>query len=101
MRFQQKTISGLFDGEKNFTIPVCQMAYSWEEKQWRYFYLDLKEQTQYNSEYFYGNILLQTIKKDHKYNIIDGQQRLTSITIFLRSLFNIFKERNLGEKINI
>lgn len=101
MRFQQKTISGLFDGEKNFTIPVYQRAYSWEEKQWRDFYLDLKEQTQYNSEYFYGNILLQTIKKDHKYNIIDGQQRLTSITIFLRSLFNIFKERNLGEKINI
>lgn len=101
MRFQQKTISGLFDGEKNFTIPVYQRAYSWEEKQWRDFYLDLKEQTRYNSEYFYGNILLQTIKKDHKYNIIDGQQRLTSITIFLRSLFNIFKERNLGEKINI
>lgn len=45
MRFQQKTISGLFDGEKIFTIPVCQMAYSWEEKQWRDFYLDLKEQT--------------------------------------------------------
>lgn len=101
MRFQQKTISGLFDGEKNFTIPVYQRAYSWEEKQWRDFYLDLKEQTRYNSEYFYGNILLQTIKKDHKYNIIDGQQRLTSITIFLRSLFNIFKERNLEEKINI
>lgn len=45
MRFQQKTISGLFDGEKNFTIPVYQRAYSWEEKQWRDFYLDLKEQT--------------------------------------------------------
>lgn len=44
MRFQQKTISGLFDGEKIFTIPFYQRAYSWEEKQWRDFYLDLKEQ---------------------------------------------------------
>ena len=45
MRFQQKIISGLFDGEKIFTIPVYQRAYLWKEKQLRDFYLDLKEQT--------------------------------------------------------
>ena len=72
---------------------VC--VYSWEEKQLKTFIEDLLEHKSLKNSnaYCYGNILLETIKKDREYEIIDGQQRLTTLSIFLRSLFNVMSER--------
>lgn len=94
MDFYRKTTLGLFDSsQKSFSIPVYQRAYSWEKDQWNDFLNDLLEQIEGNNNYFYGNILLETIKKDVKYEIIDGQQRITTLTIFIRSILNVLQER--------
>lgn len=86
MQFKQETILSLFDSsQKSYIIPVYQRAYSWEEEQWNAFIEDLVEQTEGENSYFYGNILLEIIKKGKEYEIIDGQQRLTTLTIFMRS----------------
>lgn len=58
---------------------------------------DLLEQIESESNYFYGNILLETIEKDKKYEVIDGQQRLTTLSIFIRSLINVLREKNVKE----
>lgn len=94
MDFYRKTTLGLFDSsQKSFSIPVYQRAYSWEKDQWNDFLNDLLEQIEGNNNYFYGNFLLETIKKDVKYEIIDGQQRITTLTIFIRSILNVLQER--------
>lgn len=94
MNFYNKTVLGLFDSsQKHFIIPVYQRAYSWEKEQWKAFLDDLKEQIEGENNYFYGNILLETIQKDVKYEVIDGQQRLTTLSIFIRSLLNVLQER--------
>lgn len=94
MDFYRKTTLGLFDSsQKSFEIPVYQRAYSWEKEQWQTFLNDLLEQIEGENNYFYGNILLETVKKDVKYEIIDGQQRLTTLTIFIRSMINALKKR--------
>lgn len=94
MDFYRKTTLGLFDSsQKSFEIPVYQRAYSWEKEQWQTFLNDLLEQIEGENNYFYGNILLETVKKDLKYEIIDGQQRLTTLTIFIRSILNVLKKR--------
>jgi uncharacterized protein with ParB-like and HNH nuclease domain len=94
MDFYRKTTLGLFDSsQKTFSIPVYQRAYSWEKDQWNVFLNDLLEQIEGNNNYFYGNILLETIKKDISYEIIDGQQRLTTLTIFIRSIINVLNNR--------
>jgi uncharacterized protein with ParB-like and HNH nuclease domain len=94
MDFYRKTTLGLFDSsQKSFEIPVYQRAYSWEKEQWQTFLNDLLEQIEGENNYFYGNILLETVKKDVKYEIIDGQQRLTTLTIFIRSILNVLKKR--------
>lgn len=99
MDFYRKTTLGLFDSsQKSFEIPVFQRAYSWEKEQWQTFLNDLLEQIEGENNYFYGNILLETIEKDRKYEIIDGQQRLTTLTIFIRSMINVLKKRE-NEKI--
>src|ERR1035437_8757475 len=103
MQFTQKTVLGLFDNsQKTFTIPVYQRAYSWGIKECNTFLDDLKEQIKGDNNYFLGNLLLETIKKDIEYEIIDGQQRLTTVTIFMRAVINVLNERiKDGEKIKI
>lgn len=103
MQFAKSTVFGFFDGsKKSFIIPVYQRAYSWTEKEWGIFLEDLKEQIQGNSNYFFGNILLETIERDRVFEVIDGQQRLTTLTIFIRAIINVLQERlNEGEKLDI
>ena len=102
MQFRQTTVLGLFDSsQKHFIIPVYQRAYSWEEEQWDIFLTDLKEQIKGDNNYFFGNVLLETVKKDVEYEVIDGQQRLTTLTIFFRSLIDVFRARANKENIEI
>ncbi|MCU4177726.1 DUF262 domain-containing protein [Carboxylicivirga sp. N1Y90] len=100
MDFYRKTTLGLFDSsQKSFTIPVYQRAYSWEKPQWKTFLNDLIEQIEGGNNYFYGNLLLETIKKDVKYEIIDGQQRITTLTIFIRSILNVLATRKTESEL--
>lgn len=94
MDFYRKTTLGLFDSsQKSFIIPVYQRAYSWEKEQWNTFLKDLLEQIEGQNNYFFGNILLETLKKDTKYEIIDGQQRITTLTVFIRAILNVLLNR--------
>ena len=107
MQFSQKSVKGFFDSsEKTFIIPVYQRAYSWDENERKVFFEDLKEQQAGGNIYCYGNILLERIKKDTEYEVIDGQQRLTTLTIFVRALLNVLKDRIdkepvIKEEVNI
>ncbi len=102
MQFIPNTILGLFDSsQKSYEIPVYQRAYSWEKQNWETFLADLKEQIKGNNNYFFGNLLLEVISKNRKYEIIDGQQRITTLTIFMRAMLNVLKSReNSPELIN-
>ncbi|MCH5312537.1 MAG: DUF262 domain-containing protein [Prevotella sp.] len=95
MDFIPTTIRGLFDTSIQFIIPVYQRAYSWQKDNWNVFLQDLMEQVNHENEYSYGNLLLETIKKDLEYDVIDGQQRLTTLVIFMRALYNILNERQV------
>lgn len=104
MNFQKQTLLGLFDSsQKSFIIPVYQRAYSWDKDNWQILLDDLKEQVNgSNNTYFFGNVLLETIEEDISYEIIDGQQRLTTLSIFIRALLSVLAEREKnGEDISI
>lgn len=111
MQFVPNTILGLFDSsQKSYEIPVYQRAYSWDKQNWQTFLDDLLEQIQGHNNYFFGNLLLEVIQKNKKYEIIDGQQRITTLTIFMRAILNTLERRinepvlsgfNYQEKINI
>lgn len=86
-------IKSFFEGSKQYAIPVYQRAYSWEEKQWNEFLEDLKEATKGENHYFFGNVLLEKKPNNEVSDIIDGQQRVTTIIIFVRALCNELKNR--------
>ena len=94
------TIKKVLAGNKIF-VPTYQRAYSWETefdkskppKQVNVFLSDLEDynKSQTNSKYYFGHFLFEE-KSDSKFGVIDGQQRLTTITIFLSALFSRLEE---------
>ncbi len=66
---------------KSYVVPKFQRDYSWEEEQWEDLWQDIIE-LQSDDEHYMGHLLLQTDNKKD-YTIIDGQQRLTTITIII------------------
>lgn len=92
----------------NIYVPNYQRAYSWDTesdavKTTRHvntFLIDLQDyvKSESLSRYYFGHFLFEE-KNETCFGIIDGQQRLTTITIFLAALFNRLKEfRNLTEE---
>lgn len=96
----QKTLNDLFDGKKIFKVPEYQRAYAWGEKQLSDFIDDFKNQ-KLNKDYFFGTILFQETGKRGAYDIIeivDGQQRITTLIIFLNSLLSKYTDCDADTK---
>jgi len=104
------TIRKIFAGNK-IIVPTYQRAYSWDTpKKDRYgktqtdvFISDLEEYNQSNtkSPYYFGHFLFEE-KENNIYNVIDGQQRLTTIIIYLSAVFSKLKSlRELTEEEEI
>ena len=70
-----------------FFVPRFQRPYSWEEQQIEEFWEDCVVD-QDESEYFIGSVVLY--REGEKYGIVDGQQRLTTVTMILCSLRDAF-----------
>lgn len=68
-----------------FEIPKFQREYCWEQEQWDSFWEDITKKEIGN--FFIGAIILLPAEKG--YEIVDGQQRMTTISIFLIALRNI------------
>ena len=103
MQNGQKTIRDLFDGSKMFNIPKYQRAYAWQEKQLADFVDDIENQ-RLDKAYFFGTILFQEKGKsenDFEYiDIVDGQQRITTLIIFMKLLLDQIGEDGKENEIN-
>lgn len=98
----KSTISDIFSPRKNlFAVPNYQRAYSWEkDKQIKQFFTDLKEHPKSVSQYHLGHFLFEADEYNkNKFWIIDGQQRLTTVVIFLSCVYNKLKKLEDYESI--
>ncbi len=99
MQDGQKTIKTLFDSSTIFNIPKYQRAYAWEEEQLDAFIEDMENQDS-DKDHFFGTILLQKQEPEGEFNIIDivdGQQRITTIIIFMKLL--LAQHENMGNNV--
>ncbi len=97
----QTTIGRLFGEDMiTFVIPSYQRAYSWKVGrdgkigQVDMYLNDIKDQPR-DSEYFLGHYLFEKTPKN-RYEVIDGQQRLTTTVIFMSCIVKELRERNIG-----
>ena len=99
LNVDQKTIKDLFQSKKaDFLIPDYQRPYAWGENECITLWDDIfsfaipdEGRTEFdsNSEYFLGPIV--TFKNDDdKMEVIDGQQRLTTLMLLLRAYYSKF-----------
>ena len=88
-------LKDVFSSMFQYSIPDYQRPYSWEEEHIKQLFDDLYEfyQRKTDESYFLGSIVV--IKKDHQpqADVVDGQQRLTSLTILFATLANSLNEQ--------
>ncbi len=87
----------LIIGDRIFQIPVYQRNYSWDKKQLEDLWDDLLY-LESSKKHYYGTILLKKAREEKQglktyeiYDIIDGQQRITTVLILLREIISQLK----------
>src|SRR5690625_2791089 len=81
--------------EVNLALPSYQRPYSWSVRSTNTLFIDTYNAYQEGiQEYRIGSVILH---KELKYNIVDGQQRLTtlSILLYLTRLFSLIQHHYL------
>ena len=94
---ENKTISEIFSIDGIYKIPNYQRQYSWTNDQLEALWSDLYEAYQNKNEnndcYFLGSIVVVNDKKGY-FELIDGQQRITTLMILMNVLVKDFPEIN-------
>lgn len=89
----QYGIGPLFSSNIYFEIPKYQREYTWGQTNWSALYDDLIEN---DIGYFIGSIICIPNSTDSAQiiplEVVDGQQRLTTISLLLAALYSKFKE---------
>lgn len=83
--------SFLIDGNI-FSIPIYQREYSWGELQWHEFFEDVKHSFEKDGveTNYWGSLLVFHNQLNKEYEVVDGQQRMVTILLFLISLGRYF-----------
>ncbi len=97
LNVDQKTIKDLFQAKQSdFLIPDYQRPYAWGETECQTLWDDIfsfaipddgRTEFDSNSEYFLGPIVTFKNNENGKMEVIDGQQRLTTLMLLLRAFY--------------
>ena len=93
---EQRSVRDIIDKKINFNVPAYQRGYRWDKLNVTDLLDDLLEFMQDDSSgkfYCLQPLVVKKIDKN-RYNVIDGQQRLTTIFIILKYLENLLREEN-------
>lgn len=108
MYVSKETIRGFLSSGKTFLIPEYQRAYSWKEEQCEALWndiVDFFENSKVNDddEYFLGSIVgfINDTERSKRniFEVIDGQQRITTLNILFRAFYEIVGKLQNKEEI--
>ena len=105
-----KNIKGILDNKNQFVIPDFQRSFVWTDKEVDTLFADFEEDTDGYTDnldtlpgYLLGNIVLISNESNPtRFDVIDGQQRLTTLTLIFCALNKLFVDiaeetrQNLG-----
>ena len=118
MKFRpyDKKIEEVFGSKYRYEIPNFQRDYSWEEKNYLDFITDLLvsceasvDKNSFNinidrNEYFFGTLLVvgdsTNPNVEKPYKVVDGQQRLTTMTLFYAVILELIKNKDENYAVN-
>lgn len=98
MQIESDTIDKfLTERKQQFIVPVYQRNYSWEKEQCEKLFQDLFEIVESEEEHFIGTFFVKD--ENHKSIVIDGQQRITSIFLLMKALYDHATNKDIKEDI--
>ena len=107
MRATQTQLTKFLDGTKQFIIPIYQRTYRWEKDHCRQLWKDIVKAATDDkiNGHFIGSIVyiekgLYQTTSPPQLLVIDGHQRLTTISLLLIAMSRRMKEMNLEGEIN-
>jgi len=98
MKTDTPKVHQLFSQERRYAIPLFQRPYVWGQDQWEALWEDIREMAESTRDpahhtqntHFLGAIVLQGVPLSGRhvatFEVIDGQQRLTTLQLFLSAL---------------
>ena len=104
MKGSEAQLLGFLEGSNNrYVIPVYQRKYDWKINQCRQLFDDLKKMiVEGRKSHFFGSIVSQVVPGGSKiaFHIIDGQQRLTTVTLLLLAIGNLIRAGKVQSREN-
>lgn len=104
MKANEKSILRFLESsDTSYLIPIYQRVYSWGIEEAKNLFDDLLMITKLEKKHFFGSIvtLYNSASLEKEYIIIDGQQRLITITLLLIALFKSLKNINMNKDQSI
>ncbi len=99
------SVGKLFDNKVQYRIPLYQRRYGWDKTSWEVLWQNILDQaggeSSENTEHFTGPIVTRE-KQQHRFEIIDGQQRLMTFQIIfcaIRDLCEFFNFCDLKKQV--
>lgn len=94
--FSKSNLDEIFDGRRRYAVPPYQRGYAWELDQVDDFLSDLESAKDFPDDHFFGFILTVSDPNDpdNSVKVIDGQQRLSTVMLFLVCARNFFERTN-------
>lgn len=89
-----QTIENFFTG-KTLVIPSYQRDYAWRERNVDDLFDDIEEALEISGGHYLGTFILSQQHKDAPVYVVDGQQRLTTLTMLIDALIDAVDDENL------
>lgn len=88
---EAKSFGGIIKGDNKYSVPLFQRDYSWDDDNWEDLWNDIISNRDADAKHYMGSIVV--IPKDKKeYDVIDGQQRLTTLSIVILSAISLLSD---------
>ena len=91
-------VADLFGEHFIFYIPIYQRPFSWDRDNFNDMVDDFKDAITQDVQHFLGSSVLQEIS-EKRYNVVDGQQRLTALTILMAVVRDLTSVERLKESM--
>ena len=102
MDAKKMSLLDFFNSSKTFIIPVYQRKYDWQQEHCQQLFNDIVRIIELGREHFLGTFVYQTQNSAdglNSYVIIDGQQRITSLILLAKILYELNNDDVQKEEI--
>ena len=98
---KEQNLDKIFSDDYVFNVPLYQRPYAWTTEQVDELLDDLTDAMKRDSEpYFLGSVVLIKSDGDAKSEVVDGQQRLTTLTMLLCALRDLSDDPKIVQELD-